>query len=153
MSRFVLDSSVTMAWCFESEKTPYTEAVLDALSSGAKALVPVLWPYEVMNVLVGAQRHKRITQAQATIFWRELQAFSIDMDTHGVKHGPLETMALAEQYHLTAYDATYLELALREGLPLATMDDDLKKAARAAGLPMALTTHHRGLGKPEKRET
>jgi predicted nucleic acid-binding protein len=134
VNRFVIDSSITMAWCFEDEKTSYTESVLDAVAAGAAAVVPPLWSYEVLNVLVIAQRRKRITQAQALHFWRELQSFSIRMDEKRLDHSSLDVMSLANQYQLTAYDAAYLELALREGVPLATLDEDLKKAAKAAGV-------------------
>ena len=138
MKRFVMDSSITMAWGFEDEKTSYTEAILNAVSAGSMAVVPTLWSYEVLNVLVTAQRRKRMTQAQALRFWRGLQSFSIRIDeNHQTSHSSLELMSLAEQHHLTAYDAAYLELALREGLPLATLDESLKKAAKAAGVPIA----------------
>ena len=126
-----------MAWCFEDEKTSYTESILNAVSAGAAGIVPALWSFEVLNVLVTAQRRKRITQAKALHFWRELQSFSIRIDEKAVAHSSLEVMALADQHQLTAYDATYLELALREGVPLATLDEALKKAAKSAGVPIA----------------
>jgi predicted nucleic acid-binding protein len=132
-----MDCSVAMAWCFEDEKTSYTEALLNALSGGANAVVPSLWSYEVLNVLVIAQRRKRMSQAQALHFWRELQCLPIRIDENQTDRPSLEIMALADQYQLTAYDAAYLELALRESLPLASLDEDLKKAAKAAGVPAA----------------
>ncbi len=137
MKRLVIDSSITMAWCFEDEKTSYTESILDALSAQSVAVVPALWPFEVLNVLVFAQRRKRMTQAQALRFWRELQSFSISIDERHIGHSSLEVMSLADQHQLTAYDAAYLELALREGLPLATLDEELRKAAKSAGVPIA----------------
>lgn len=137
MKRLVIDSSITMAWCFEDEKTSYTESILDAVAGGAVAMVPALWPYEVLNVLTIAQRRKRMTQAQALHFWRELQNFSIKTDEKQMSHSSLEIMSLAGQHQLTAYDAAYLELALRESLPLATLDEDLKKAAKTTGIPLA----------------
>ena len=133
----MIDSSITMAWCFEDEKTAYTEDVLDAVSAGTVAVVPALWTYEVLNVLTIAQRRKRMTQAQALHFLRELQSFSIRIDEKQIGHSALEVMSLAGQHHLTAYDAAYLELALREGVPLATLDQNLKTAAKAAGVPTA----------------
>jgi len=136
MSHFVLDSSVTMAWCFEDEKTTYTEAVLDAVAAGT-AVVPSLWTYEILNVLVIAQRRKRMTQAQALTFWQGLQSFSIQVDDHSAHSGPFAVMSLAEQYQLTAYDAAYLELALRTGFALASLDGDLVKAAKASGVSIA----------------
>ena len=134
MNQFVIDSSITMAWCFEDEKSSYTESILDSVAAGAVALVPALWPFEILNVLVIAQRRKRLTQAKALHFWRELQSFSITIDEKPITHASLEVMSLADQHALTAYDAAYLELALREGVPLATLDQDLKKAAKTAGV-------------------
>ena|ERR1051326_4585142 len=132
-----MDGSITMAWCFEDEKTSYTESILDSVAAGAMAEVPALWPYEVLNVLVTAQRRQRMTQAQALRFWRELQSLSIRIDENSILHRSSDLMSLAGQYQLTAYDAAYLELALREGLPLATLDENLKKAAKTAGVPVA----------------
>ncbi len=99
-------------------------------------VVPALWTYEVLNVLVTAQRRKRITQAQALHFGREIQSFSISIDEKRIDRSSLEVMSLADQHQLTAYDAAYLELALREGAPLATLDEALKKAAKATGVPI-----------------
>jgi predicted nucleic acid-binding protein len=132
-----MDCSVTMAWCFEDEKSPYAETLLDALSAGGKAVVPSLWPYEVLNVLTLAQRRKRMTQAQTLGFWRELQNLPIRVEGTPTDGSSLEIMSLADQHQLTAHDAAYLELALRGGLPLATLDDALKKAAGTAGVPTA----------------
>lgn len=136
MSVFVIDASVTMAWCFEDEKTPETERIVERLAAGARARVPALWPYEVLNALVVAQRRKRITQAHSSRFWRELQAFTIDVVRDEGRRSYPEVLALSEQYGLTAYDAAYLEMALREGLPLATLDADLKKAAKSVGVEL-----------------
>lgn len=137
MNQFVLDCSVTMSWCFEDEKTVYSETILDLLSSGSKALVPSLWSYEVLNVLISAHRHKRMTEAQAIGFWQKLHAFSINIDGSREGNWYMDIMMLAHQYKLTSYDASYLELALRENCPLATLDANLKKAAHKAGVSLA----------------
>ena len=137
MNRFVMDVSITMAWCFEDEKAAYTESLLDAVAAGTIAIVPTIWAYEVLNVLVVAQRKKRMTQAKALQFWRELQTLPIAVDDKIISHSSLGIMSLANQYNLNAYDAAYLELALRESLALATLDNDLKKAALALGLSLA----------------
>ena len=137
MKRFVLDASTTLSWCFEDERAPGSEAALDALGSGAEALAPALWTYDVLNVLAVARRRKRLTQAQSATFWNELRKLPIEVDSGPGDDAAVEIMALAEQYGLSAYDAAYLELALRESLPLATLNADLNRAARTAGVKNA----------------
>lgn len=136
-NRFVIDASVALAWCFEEEKTPYTEWVLDRVAEGTEAMVPAIWPLEILNVLLMAEQHKRLTASQANVFLEQLERFSITIDAP-----PLTLMfdriaSEARRWHLTAYDAAYLELAFRHGLSLATLDEDLKKAAKALGVPVA----------------
>lgn len=132
MKRFVLDASVTLAWCFEDQQTSYSEAALKRVGEGAVPVVPALWIYEVANVLALANREGVIDRAKAAAFWREVRkVVSVDEKTDG--DTGLRIMDLAESRGLTAYDAAYLELALREKLPLATLDKKLKKAANAAG--------------------
>lgn len=130
---FVVDTSVTVAWCFEDESTPATEAILDRLAT-ENALVPALWALEVSNVLLVAERRRRITEAQAVRFIALLRELPIDVDVAP----PDLTAILATgcRHNLTAYDAAYLILAEREGLPLATLDRGLREAARAAGVPL-----------------
>jgi predicted nucleic acid-binding protein len=131
----VIDCSVTMAWYFKDEATPYTNAVRAALASG-RAAVPALWPLEVANVLLMGERRKRSTQAKATKWLRFLTALPIAVDTQtpGLAFDPI--LSLARSLELTAYDAAYLELAMRLGLPLATRDDALEKAAQAVGVTL-----------------
>jgi predicted nucleic acid-binding protein len=135
LSRFVLDTSVTVAWCFEDETTPYTESVLDALVKG-EALVPCLWPLEVSNVLVNAERRKRLTRAKVTRFLQLLGDLPITVDTEGLARVFTDILSVAREHDLSAYDAAYLELALRQGLPLATLDTGLHRAARQAGVQL-----------------
>lgn len=133
MSDFVLDASVTMAWCFEDETTPYTEAVLQRLA-GARAVTAVIWPYEVANVLLGAERRGRITQSQAIHFLELLRALPISVDEHGHTQAWGDVTALGRAHGLTSYDAAYLELAARADLPLASQDERLVQASRAIGV-------------------
>jgi predicted nucleic acid-binding protein len=130
---FVVDASVTMAWCFEDESTPFTEAVLGRLSN-AGALVTSIWPYEVANVLLGAERRGRVTQSQAMRFVELLRALPINVDPDGTAHAWAEVTALGRAHGLTAYDASYLELAARTDLPLASLDGRLLQACRAVGV-------------------
>ena len=131
----VIDCSVTMAWYFKDEATPYTNAVRAALASG-RAAVPALWPLEVANVLLMGERRKRSTQAKATKWLRFLTALPIAVDTQtpGLAFHPI--LGVARSLELTAYDAAYLELAIRLGLPLASRDDALEKAAQAVGVTL-----------------
>ena len=130
---FVLDTSVTMAWLFEDEASPNTESLLDRLST-EEALVPTLWSYEVGNVLLMAERRKRITEAQGKRFANLLQSLPIRVSDP--LPNPLwgNAVVVAREYGLSVYDGTYLDLAMQQGMPLATRDKALIKAARKAGV-------------------
>lgn len=133
MSGFVLDVSVTMAWCFEDEATPETWAILDRLQDEG-AVVPVLWSLEVANVLLLAERRKRTTAAQSTAFIEQLLRLPIRMEERTAQRALREVYALGRCAALTAYDASYLDLAIHSNLPLATTDRALAAAARTAGV-------------------
>lgn len=134
MTSLVLDASVALCWCFENQATEYTEGVFERLAAGAEAHVPFIWPVEMMNALVLAERRTHITPARVTALLEEITQWPIHVDRDGVDRAFQETLALARQYRITAYDATYLELAVRKALPLATLHNNLGKAARAAGV-------------------
>lgn len=123
---FVVDASVALAWCFEDEATPQTEAVLDRLSHDT-AVVPSLWELEVSNVLLAGERRDRLTESQSARFVALLAQLPILVDTASVDVGAV--LAAGRQHLLTAYDAAYLVLAEREGVPLATLDARLRAAA------------------------
>ncbi len=133
----VLDCSVALSWCFEDEKTAYAESVLDSLAGGGSAVVPPLWAYEVLNVLAGAERRKRITQAQSSAFWQMLQSLPIEVIAESPSHFANDILSLSRKFRLTAYDSAYLELCLRKNIRLATLDHDLKLAAQTAGVFLA----------------
>ncbi len=133
MKEFVLDCSATVPWVFASEATPATDALLDVLTSGGKAWVPALWHLELGNVLLGAQRRGRIDQAGITGFLSALTAYDIEVDGHTMALAWSQTLALADRFALTVYDAAYLELTLRRRLPLATLDKALLAALKKAG--------------------
>jgi predicted nucleic acid-binding protein len=134
--RLVLDASVTLAWCFPDESTPYTEGVLDLLATGAEAATPAIWPFEVANALLVAERHKRITTAQVASMLQRIASLPITVDPIRVDRAFGQILAAAREQKLTEYDAAYLELAMREGLPLATLDDQLRQGARSAGVAL-----------------
>jgi predicted nucleic acid-binding protein len=127
----VIDTSITMAWCFEDEATAATDDVLDQLEEES-AVVPVLWQLEVINVLLVAERRNRITEAQAARFLGLLERLPIDVDSS--PHDAQAVLAAGRRHGLSAYDAAYLTLAERLAAPLATLDERLAAACAAAGV-------------------
>src|SRR5487761_1197305 len=125
---FVLDCSLSVAWFFEDEANAYAQAVEDSLSA-ASAIVPTHWPLEVANAIVMGQRRNRTTEAKATMFLGLLKSLPITLDDETAMRAWQASIQLARTHQLSVYDAAYLELALRRGLPLTTLDDKLKAAA------------------------
>jgi predicted nucleic acid-binding protein len=128
---FVLDNSVAMSWCFEDECSEYADKVLERLQT-EDAIVPAIWPLEVANVLVAAERRKRLTAADSTRFVKLLQDLPIVVAEQEPDRTLADVLALARASRLSSYDASYLDLAMTSGLPLATLDTNLQKAARKA---------------------
>jgi predicted nucleic acid-binding protein len=128
----VLDASVTLAWAFEDEEGAYTEAVLESLKEAA-ACVPAIWPLEVGNALLVAERRGRLTQAATAQFLALLGQLHIVVEPERPEQVLGGILSLAREQGLSAYDATYLHLAMRRGLPLATTDAKLRQAAVLAG--------------------
>ena len=135
---FVVDASVTPAWCFEDEATPQTEAILDLLSEDT-AVVPALWELEVSNVLLLGERRRRLTESQTARFVALLSQLPILVDSASVDMDAV--LAVGRHHALTAYDAAYLVLAEREGVPLATLDTKLRSAAQAVGVRLIPDTY------------
>lgn len=133
--RLVLDGSLTLAWYFSDEADPYADAVAQGLAT-REAVVPSLWRLEIANTLVVGERRKRSTEAQASAFLARLESLPIVIDDETDARAWSETLRLARTHTLSAYDAAYLELAMRRGLPLASLDDQLRVAARAVGVPL-----------------
>ena len=136
---FVVDNSIALAWCFEDEQTDANMALLDRVTDEG-AIAPQLWPIEALNGLLTAERRGRInavTRRRLAGFLEELP-ITIDDETAGRMW--TATAELAEAHNLTAYDATYLELALRLGVPLATGDTALIAAAEKEGVSVFATS-------------
>ncbi len=131
---FVLDCSIAVAWFFEDEADAYAEAVEDSLAAAA-AVVPSLWRLEVANALLIGERRKRTTEAKVSAFLTLLQSLPIETDDETGLRAWHETLQLARAQQLSVYDAAYLELALRRGQPLATLDNKLKTVAGTLGVP------------------
>jgi predicted nucleic acid-binding protein len=129
----VLDASIALSWCFEDESTDYAVDVLHALRR-AEAIVPPIWALEVSNVLAVAERRRRLDGSSAERCIGMLLGLPIAMDP-GSRNGPFKDVRrLARSHGLSMYDASYLELAARLTLPLATLDEPLQNAAGAAGV-------------------
>jgi predicted nucleic acid-binding protein len=132
---FVIDTSIAMAWCFEDEAAPATDAVLDRLRDD-QAVVPAIWPLEVANVLLVAERRGRLSEAQASRFLELLAQLPINVDTSPTDVAGI--VATGRRHTLSSYDASYLLLAERLGATLATLDKPLATAARKAGVQLLL---------------
>ena len=135
---FVVDNSIALAWCFEDEQTPGIMALLDRLIDEG-AIAPQLWPIEALNGLLSAERRGRIDREVRRRLAGFLQALPIGIDDETASRSWSATAKLAEQHRLTAYDAAYLELAMRRGAPLATSDSALIAAATVAGVTLLPT--------------
>ena len=133
-AEFVLDGSLTMAWCFDDEASPESDEIQDWLTAGARAYVPTLWHLEIANVLWACERRKRIREADSVRFLEVLQVLNITTDHQTERHAGKATLSLARQHRLSVYDAAYLELAMRLGLPLASKDEALRRVAQTVGL-------------------
>jgi predicted nucleic acid-binding protein len=129
----VLDNSVALAWCFEDEQTPSVMALLDRVVE-AGAMAPLLWPLEALNGLLVAERRRRLDTQKRIELAALLRALPITLDDNTAEKSWEDTLRIAEAFRLSVYDATYLELAQRRRLPLASMDRALRSAAGAIGV-------------------
>ena len=135
MRRLVLDCSVAMAWCFEDQANAMTDRVLNALEEH-EGIVPSIWPLEVANVLLVAERHAKLTDADSARFLDLLGALPILVEEVPFSRATGAVLSTARRAKLSSYDAAYLELAMRAGAVLATRDRGLRRAARAAGVEL-----------------
>ena len=135
MNSFVVDSSVALAWILPDEQDARADSLADALQ-GAPACAPALWWLEVGNALLTALRRKRLTDREAERLFKVLEALPIEFDSAPPAHVAPDVFALAKKLGLTNYDAAYVELAKRRGLPLATLDAALAEGARKIGVPV-----------------
>lgn len=131
--RFVLDCSIVIAWFFADESDKYVDDVANSLAE-KEAVAPSLWPLEVANALVVGERRGRCTPAQSTSFLARLANLPIALDDHTQLNAWSGALPLARVHQLSAYDAAYLELAIREGLPFASLDSRMQAAAKLLGI-------------------
>jgi predicted nucleic acid-binding protein len=136
MDGFVLDASVALSWCFPgdpTENTPYSRAVLQYIET-ADIVVPEVWAFEIANgIFIAYTKRKRITEADIREYIQLLESLPIRV-VSGAWLNNVELESLARKHNLAAYDAAYLDLSLRQKLPLATSDQELKMAALTAGV-------------------
>ena len=133
MSAVVVDSSIALTWCFEDEASPETDALFDRVRDDG-AFVPGLWHLELGNVLLQAEKRGRISVADVAMRLQLIADLPISVDQETTARAWREIHMLARTEGLTTYDATYLELAARRGLPLLTRDNELGAAARRLGI-------------------
>ena len=133
MNPFVIDASVVMAWCFEDEADQYADSILTLLAD-SEAMVPSIWPLEVANVLLVAERRKRLTVSDSVRFLDLLDGLPIIVDYDSSARALKEVLFLAREQNLSSYDASYLELAMREGVGIATRDERLRTACEKCGV-------------------
>jgi len=132
---FVIDNSVVMSWCFKDESNKYADAVLERLCE-ATAFVPSIWPLEVINVLLVAERKKRLSEADSVRFTTLLSQLPIIVEHEQPGRIMTDLLSLSRTNNLSSYDASYLNLAMRKGLPIATLDIRLRDAAKMANVPI-----------------
>jgi predicted nucleic acid-binding protein len=135
LNRFVLDTSVALAWCFEDETSAAADRILDLLAS-SEAIVSAIWPVEVGNALLVGERRKRITPSETARSLALLRSLNIHLDDVSPRLEVDDLVLLARSHSLSLYDAAYLSLAMREGIPLATLDRALAEAARRTGITL-----------------
>lgn len=133
MTGVVVDASTVLAWCFPDETSDYADGVLVSLE-GRTVLVPAVWALEIANAILTGERRKRLNQPEIRRFTTLLESLSLVQDVQPVGEHVNHVLPLARAHGLSAYDAAYLELAIRHRAPLATLDGKLQKAAKKAGV-------------------
>ena len=134
MSDFVLDCSVAMAWCFDDLSDPSSEAALEALGAGQTALAPAHWPLETAGALLAAERRGRLKQADSARFLDLVRGLPIEVESAPLIPGLTAVLGLAKEHDLGVHDASYIELAMRKGVPLVTLDAKLRGVAAGVGV-------------------
>lgn len=133
MTGIVVDASTALAWCFPDEASEYADGILVSLEKKTM-LVPAVWGLEITNAILVGERKKRLTQPDIKLFLSLIESLSFVEDVQSVGNSVRNVLPLAREYGLTAYDASYLELAMRHRVPLATLDVKLRNAAKQASV-------------------
>ena len=137
MSRFVLDASIVLTWCFPDEESQKAEEISERIAGGDRVAVPAFWRHEILNALLVGEKRKRLTRELTQTFIDDLNRLPVDLDEHTTPEIVFDTtQSLCRKHRLTAYDAAYLEIAMRGSCALATVDDELRRAAIAESVPV-----------------
>lgn len=136
MTRFVLDASVVLTWCFPDENASVAQQMADMFKRGATAVAPSFWPHEVLNALLVGEKRKRIPSVLVRRFLDDLAKLPVAPEHFPATAVFSRIQRLSRDYELTAYDAAYLDLALETGLPIATLDDELIRACKKASVEL-----------------
>lgn len=136
MSRFVVDASVVLTWCFPDENSALTQKVAQMFKQGDSAIAPSFWPHEVLNALLVGERRKRISTVLVRTFLSDVGALPITLQEVPAEAVFDRIQSLSRAHGLTTYDAAYLDLAQSNGLPLATLDVDLIRACSKTGVEL-----------------
>jgi predicted nucleic acid-binding protein len=135
VTRFVLDASTVLTWCFPDEKAQNAEGISERIAGGETAVVPAFWRHEILNALLVGERRKRLTPELTQAFIADLNRLPVGVDDGATQDVVFNTtQTLCRKHGLTTYDAAYLEIAIRGAYPLATTDEDLRRAAEAEGV-------------------
>jgi len=133
MAALVIDASIASAWCFPDERTDYTHGVFQAVTSSLETVAPRLWAYEIRNSVLVGFRRGRISKPDAELFLASLNELNVRLSEPSSYD---RVFTPADQHGLTVYDAAYLDLAVHEGVPLASLDGQLIRAAQKVGVPL-----------------
>jgi predicted nucleic acid-binding protein len=134
VTRFVLDASIVLTWCFPDEEARKAEEISERIATGDKPAVTSFWRHEVLNALLMGEKRKRLTGELTQTFIQDLERLRVEVDAPESVTVFQVTQGLCRKHGLTAYDAAYLELAMRNRIALATADGALERAARAEGI-------------------
>jgi predicted nucleic acid-binding protein len=134
MASLVIDASAILPWCFDDKAIAYTEGLLNRCAAGEEVMVASVWPLEITNGLLSAQRRGRVTAARVEQFLGQIVRLRVHVEPFTTQQAVRDVRQLAQTHQLIAYDAAYLALALRYNLPLATLDIELKQASFAIGV-------------------
>ena len=134
LNRFILDCSVYMSWCLREETSGVSSRILNSLTKNT-IVVPSLWLYEVANTLAVSVRRKKLTTAEAQMLVNDIPLLSISFDAPMVENVS-RVFQVANEYKLSAYDAAYVELALRLNIPIASLDKDIIRVSKKTGIPL-----------------
>jgi predicted nucleic acid-binding protein len=131
-----VDASVVLTWCFPDENSPFAERIADMFGQGDSAIAPSFWAHEVLNALLVGEKRKRISRVQVHTFLTDLNTLPVELQKLPTAEIFGRTQEISRKHGLTAYDAAYLHLAELNGLPLATLDEELVEACKQSGVSL-----------------